>query len=197
MQVVIKTMTSNPWYEPDSAKGTPKDPEAQTQECSYRFQLLNIYLDGEANASERQQVEEWLASDQQLRTTYRQLLQLRQGISNLPIQEESTQQTAFSESSRREREVEQVLNRLERRQRRTWVWGGTAIAALFVGVVSGLSLIPRSQTPQLVQSPTLKPSTNVRESVTLALKRPVVEIPNMSVDPHGFETPQRATTGDR
>lgn len=175
-------MTSNSWYDPDSTQGRRENPEAQTPECSYRFQLLNAYLDGEANATERQQVEEWLASDPQLRTTYRQLLQLHQGLANLPVREESSQQRRVT--------VEQVLNRAQRRQRRTWIWGGGAIAALFVGVLSGLSLIPRSQTPQLVQSPTLQPSSNVRESITLALKRPVVEIPQMSVDPRGLESHQ-------
>ncbi|WP_071517620.1 hypothetical protein [Geitlerinema sp. PCC 9228] len=182
-------MTSNSWYEPDSAQGGPQDPQAQTPECSYRFELLNAYLDGEANASERQQVEQWLASDRKLRATYRQLLQLRQGISNLPIPEASTQPTDLV--------VEQVLQRAKRRQQRTWIWGGGAIAALFIGVVSGLSFFPRSQTPQLVQSPTLPPSTSVRESVTLALKRPVVEIPQMSVDPHRLDRQQKPTNGDR
>lgn len=50
-----------------------------------RFELLSAYLDGEVTASERRQVESWLATDAKTQCLYSRLLTLRQGLQTLPI----------------------------------------------------------------------------------------------------------------
>ena len=54
-----------------------------------RFELLSAYLDGEVSATERQQVETWLASDASLRDLHSKLLTLRQELVSLPAPSEA------------------------------------------------------------------------------------------------------------
>lgn len=139
-----------------------------------RFELLSAYLDGEVSADERRQVETWLASDTTCQRLYARLIKIRQGLKELPVpvSEQPVEQVA-----------EQVMFRLERRPRRTAVWGGV-IAALFVGAVVGT--LPRTEvTPSVAQSPENSyPSANAiapAEGLMIALDRPVIEIPKAAV----------------
>ncbi|MEB3356082.1 MAG: zf-HC2 domain-containing protein [Synechococcales bacterium] len=93
-----------------------------------RFELLSAYLDGEVTAEERRQVKQWLESDPSIQCLYARLLKLRRTMQTMPIpvSPQSTEQT-----------VEQVCNKIaQRRHRKTWAWGGAAIAALFVATFS-------------------------------------------------------------
>lgn len=145
--------------------------EAVTQMDSLqrdRFELLSAYIDGEVTAAERKQVQELLATDSDMQRLYTRLIKLRQGIQLLPVPAAAatTQKTA-----------EQVFSQIDRRRnRRTLIWGGAAIAALFVSAVSGIISGSRSLVPQLANKP-----DGASEPLMIALDQPVIEIPKGAV----------------
>lgn len=135
-----------------------------TMTCD-RFEMLSAYLDGEVSAAERRQVEEWLANDPATKALYSRLLTMQQSFQSLPIpaSEQSAQELAAK-----------VLQRVERKPKRMIVWGGCAIAALFVAVVSGVSSGRQSFAPQFAQSP----ANPEYDGLVVAVNEPVVEIIN-------------------
>lgn len=132
-----------------------------------RFELLSAYLDGEVTAAERRQVQQWLDNDPQMQRLYTRLLRLHHNIENIPIPktEESTEQLSQG-----------VFRRLDqrRRMRQILLWGGSAIAAVVVGGVSGLFPGTYSPTPQMAEVPLIE---NNPEPLMIALNRPAVNIP--------------------
>jgi len=144
-----------------------------------RFELLSAYIDGEVTAQERKQVQELLSTDSTMQHLYTRLMKLRQGMHELPVPASAStaQQTA-----------EQVFSRIDRRRnRRTVLWGGAAIAALFVSAVSGILPGSRSLVPQLAQNPDA-----TAETLEIALNQPVIEIPKAAViDPEKGVQPLR------
>lgn len=143
-----------------------------------RFELISAYLDGEVSASERKQVEDWLASDPVAKRLYKRLLTLRQGLQTLPVP--ATTQTS-------QQVTERVLQRLERRFRWRLVWGGGAIAALLLGGLSTI-LEDRAWAPQIAQVPLESPTVAITSPVSvssdalmIAIDRPIVEIPKAPV----------------
>jgi Putative zinc-finger len=138
-----------------------------------RFELLSAYLDGEVTAAERQQVEEWLATDVTVQQLHSRLLKLRQGFRSLPTPQLSQPVDVT---------VEKVFARLDRRPKLSLVWGGTAIAALFVGAVTVFYPIGRSPSPEMarVQPSVVQPSQEnpaEGDGLLVALDRPVLSIP--------------------
>jgi hypothetical protein len=130
-----------------------------------RFELLSAYLDGEVTATERREVEELLSSDPTVRGLYNRLLSLRHGLQDMPVPQ--SQQPAKVLAS-------QVFQRVDRKRNLTLVWAGSAIAAMFVAVMSGI--IPGEQllNRQFAEAPI--PASN--EGLMLALNEPVVDIVN-------------------
>jgi len=132
-----------------------------------RFELVSAYLDGEVTASERQQVQEWLANDPEVKGMYSRLVMIRGGMQTLtvPQSQRSVQQT-----------TQRVFAEIDRRQnKRRVVWGGAAIAALFVGAISSRQLMS-----QMAQAPV--PEAPVAPApLMVALNRPVIEIPKAAV----------------
>ncbi|MCC5634546.1 zf-HC2 domain-containing protein [Nostoc sp. CHAB 5844] len=145
-----------------------------------RFELLSAYLDGEVTATERRQVEEWLANDAAVQCLYARLLKLRQGLRTLPVP------TAAQPP---EVTAQKVFSRLRRRSRVAWTFGGAAVAACVIGVVSGLLPGSESRTPQLAQKPQVevdstsaaKTSATPAAPLMVALNNPVIEIPKAAV----------------
>lgn len=138
-----------------------------------RFELLSAYLDGEVTAAERRQVEQWLANEPEVQRLYARLLKLRQELRTLPVPAvQSTEQT-----------IQQVFRRLNRRVHLTIISGGTAIAALFIGAVSGV--LPDRQFVQIAELPESVAAPN--ETLMVALNTPVIEIPKAAV-----ATPEKA-----
>ncbi|NJO40423.1 MAG: Fis family transcriptional regulator [Cyanobacteria bacterium RU_5_0] len=142
-----------------------------------RFELLSAYLDGEVTADERRQVEDWLKTDPTMQCLYARLLKLRQGLRTIPIPESEQPVEQFAA---------QVVSRIERRPKRTILWGGMAIAAVFMGVVMGT--LPREPGFQVADSPspiTESPSrmaTSIPdEGLMIALDRPPIPIPKAAV----------------
>ncbi|HAT15631.1 MAG TPA: transcriptional regulator [Microcoleaceae bacterium UBA10368] len=126
-----------------------------------RFELLSAYLDGEVTAAERRQVDEWLANDPVTKRLYSRLLSMQQSFQSMPVpkSEQSAQELAAK-----------VLQRVERKPKRVMVWGGCAIAALLVAVVSGVAGGRQLFAPQFAQSGS--------DDLMVALNEPVVEIIN-------------------
>lgn len=146
-----------------------------------RFELLSAYLDGEVTAAERRQVEEWLANDPTVQRLHARLLKLRQGFQTMPL-------PAPAQSV--EETVNQVFARVDRRPKLSLVWGGAAIAALFVGAL--VSMLPggRGLMPQMAQSPnqevqspdsTTASTGSSSEALLIALDKPLVPIPKTPV----------------
>lgn len=152
-------MTSN--FNPPHNNQPPR-PE---QDC---FELLSAYIDGEVTAAERQQVQHLLDTDANTKKLYTQLLQLQQGIQNIPAPPK--QQSA-------EQLSEKVFQQIERRQhKRALVWGGGAIAAMLVAAVSGL--IPGINSPVLRVAESLQNQRpNGRVMLAIAVDKPAVQIP--------------------
>lgn len=136
-----------------------------------RFELLSAYIDGEVTAQERYQVQEWLATDPNMQRLHARLLRLRQETQRLPgpSREQSSQEL-----------VQEVFHRIDRRRtQRTVIWGGAAIAALFVSALSGVLPGSRSLIPQLAQTPKQEEAA---ESMII-VSRPLIEIPKAAVVP--------------
>ncbi|MEH2126194.1 anti-sigma factor family protein [Nostoc sp.] len=142
-----------------------------------RFELLSAYLDGEVTATERRQVEEWLANDASVQCLYARLLKLRQGLRTLPVP--AAQQSP-------EETVGQVLSRLRRRSRLNWMVGSAAVAACAIGAISGL-VGGGSMVQQLAQRPQREPIQTSSASIVppsplmVGLNNPVIEIPKAAV----------------
>jgi len=141
-----------------------------------RFELLSAYLDGEVTAAERKLVEEWLATDLTVQRLHSRLLKLRHGLQSMPIPAASQATEAM---------VDAVLARVERKPKLSLVWGGTAIAALFVGALVS-SILPGNQAPapQIAESkqPAVEaPQAAVNEVLLVALDKPLVDIPKTPV----------------
>ena len=135
-----------------------------------RFELLSAYIDGEVTAAERHQVQELLSRDSDMQRLYTRLMKLRQGLQQLPVPARETTATETAQ---------QVFSRIDRRRtRKAFIWGGAAIAALFVSAVSGVLPGSRSFVPQLAQSPEPEVAS---EPLMISANQPVIEIPKGTV----------------
>ncbi|MEG3861297.1 anti-sigma factor family protein [Microcoleus sp. herbarium12] len=130
-----------------------------------RFELLSAYIDGEVTAAERRQVEEWLTNDPTTKRLYSRLMMMQQGFASMPVP--ASQQSAQDLAAK-------VLRRVERKSKQTWVFGGGAIAALLVAVVSGVAGGRHFFAPEFARSP----ETAESDRLIVALNEPVVEIVN-------------------
>lgn len=156
-----------------------------------RFELLSAYLDGEVTAAERRQVEEWLTNDPTTKRLYSRLLMMQQSFQAMPVPaaEQSAQELATK-----------VLQRVERKPKKTWMVGGGAIAALLIAMVSGVGGGRQLFAPQFARSPVPAES----DGLIMALNEPLVEIVNpndlmlgvnapiMDIPKVGVATPQKS-----
>ncbi len=145
------------------------------------FELLSAYLDGEVTATERRQVEEWLSTDASIKCLYKRLLNLRQGLQNIPVPT-GNQSSATT--------VEQVLARVNRRYQLSWLFGGAAVAACILGAISGLfpgnssRMLEIATTPPAAElTPKATDQTSAESPLMVALNNPVIEIPKTAVAP--------------
>ena len=131
------------------------------------FELLSAYLDGEVTSEQRQQVQELLAKDEEIKALYRRLLNLREGFSNLP--------TPASEYTSQQLSA-QVFAKIDQRKkkRRAWLLGGGAIAATVITAVGGIMNQNRTALLQMAQE---NPSAPENESLIIALNEPIIELP--------------------
>jgi ferric-dicitrate binding protein FerR (iron transport regulator) len=147
-----------------STKHTETEARSLSQE---RFDLLSAYLDGEVTASERQQVQAWLDTDEQFQHQYHQLLLMQQGLNRAPAPA-----IASCDLS------QQVFHRLDRRRnQRNWaIAGGFTLLALVTSLISQYNPLENSWVPKLANHFSAPAQINP-EPLVLALNRPLVEIP--------------------
>jgi anti-sigma factor RsiW len=131
-----------------------------------RFELLSAYLDGEATASERQQVQAWLASDPAFANQYRQMQRMQQAISAIPVPSSDKSATQLADA---------VFTKIERRRTRNklrWIGGGAIAATLMTALASlgGLFGTNNSQWQMANKANTPAP-------LMVALNDPILSIP--------------------
>jgi len=132
------------------------------------FELLSAYLDGEVTAQQREEVQELLANDPEIQSLYRRLLYLRDEFHNL-----STPQPEYTPQELSSAVFAKIDQ--ENRRRKTYIWGGGAIAALVVATVGGV--LNGNRTP-LLQMANQEDVNNNEENLVIALNEPVISLPN-------------------
>ena len=143
-----------------------------------RFELLSAYLDDEVSATERQQVEEWLATDADFHSQYLNLCRLQYGLRSLPHPHRSMSP---------EQAVENVMARANRKPKLI-IWGslGVATAAVVMGGIAGLFSGNTNPIPQTAQEPVDPKSVFVNpplaepidpSELMIALDQPPVDVP--------------------
>lgn len=141
-----------------------------------RFELLSAYLDGEVTASERQQVQAWLATDPAFAKQYRQMQQMQQAMSAIPVPSSDRSATQLADA---------VFTKIERRSTRNklrWIGGG-AIAATLMTALAGLGGLFGTNNSQLQMAGT---KANTPAPLMVALNDPILSIPMKS---EGMQVP--------
>lgn len=130
------------------------------------FELLSAYLDGEVTASERQEVQKWLAEDPEVQQLYSRLQLLRDKFKTFPTPEPEYSAQDITNN---------VFAAIDEKQktRKRWLWGGGAIAALVVATVG--SIFSESNSPMLQFAQQEK-----TEALMIALNKPIIDIPSES-----------------
>jgi len=102
------------------------------------FELLNAYLDGEATAAQRRQIEDWLTSDSAVQCLYARALELRQRwqLMSSPL----AQQPIASKGK-------QVFSCRKTKPKSDVLWKATILAVVLLGALSGV--LPERQSPVL------------------------------------------------
>ena len=137
-----------------------------------QFELLSAYLDDEVTATERQRIEQWLATDESGKRLYMRLLKLRHGVRSISIPK------CYASSSDL---FSLVWKRIIFRRRINWMWGSAAIAACVIGSLSGI-LPGNTSRLQLAQKKIDSVQTQVPIApLMVALNNPIVEIPKTAV----------------
>ncbi|WP_293066171.1 MULTISPECIES: anti-sigma factor [unclassified Okeania] len=127
-----------------------------------RFELVSAYLDGEVTPSQRREVELLLATDPVAKHLYQRLLQLHSEFQRMPVPPKVEPVEIM---------VDRVFDKIDRRSKRNFVLGGSAIAALCIAFISGIISNSRTNILQLAEH-------SNSETVQIALNEPVIEIVN-------------------
>lgn len=127
-----------------------------------RFELLSAYLDGEVTAKERRQVQQLLDTDPQFNQLYVQLSRLQREILTIPFPKSPVSPQRLSE---------RVFEKVDRQNQtqRLIPWGGVVIATVVMGIIYNFYIEKQSLSPNIADVEA--------ESLTIALNRPLVEMP--------------------
>jgi anti-sigma factor RsiW len=131
-----------------------------------RFELLSAYLDGETTASERQQVQAWLATDTAFANQYRQMKRMQQAMSAIPVPSSDRSATQLADA---------VFTKVEQQRKRNkirWIGGG-AIAATLMTALAGLGGLFGTNNSQLQMAN----KANTPAPLMVALNDPILSIP--------------------
>jgi len=145
--------------------------ENQQRPPRERFELLSAYLDGEVTADERKLVQHWLDTDPKFQLLHRRMLELRQGLQKMPVPASS--QSAEQLSATVFKKIDQ-----RQRQRKALLWGGPAIAALFLGLFT--TIIPKTGFNPF--QPEFAQNQGDSEPLQIALNRPTVPLSDRKAD---------------
>ncbi|HHP7232150.1 MAG TPA: anti-sigma factor family protein [Xenococcaceae cyanobacterium] len=139
------------------------------------FELLSAYIDDEVTPQERQQVQQWLDNDPEIKQVYLQLLSLQNEIQAL-----SVPASAVVPPETVAKNVFVTLDRT-RNYRKILVWGGGAIAATMVATLSGLLPGLNSSSLRLADAINQRIRTEEPVLVAVTLNQPAVKIPKTAV----------------
>jgi anti-sigma factor RsiW len=129
-----------------------------------RFELLSAYLDGEVTASERKQVEAWIATDRAFQQQYRQMQSIQHAMPRISVPS-SQSTTALADG---------VFGQIDRNRNRKLSWiGGGAIAATVLAAVTGLGGLLGDR-PQLQFASN---KANTPAPLMVALNDPILAMP--------------------
>ncbi|WP_126147715.1 anti-sigma factor family protein [Synechococcus elongatus] len=146
------------------------------------FELLSAYLDNAVTATERKQVEQWLAEDADAQATFAQLRQLQQVWSR--------QRLAVISSDRSAEAIAAAVFADPRVRRRRWQrWAIPTGLAAMVAVAVGNSLVPEFSVRTATNRDPVMAPYPTGEPLFLALDEPVIELPrnpNNRVKPAAF-----------
>lgn len=168
----------------------------QRDHCQWdHFERLSAYLDGELTVAQRQQVEQWLATDPEAQRLYQRLLTLKALLPQLPVPTSPCPADYLAA---------QVIAKAQCRPRAVWVWGGigATLAASVVGILNGLILNPLPRPQVAITSPaSLNPEASplpiepTAGGLMLSLDRPPVAIPVSKTAPTAMPaaSPQHPT----
>ncbi|BDA39915.1 hypothetical protein CPARK_000075500 [cyanobacterium endosymbiont of Braarudosphaera bigelowii] len=128
---------------------------------SKRFELLSAYIDGEVTSKESRMIKYWLDTDPNFNKSYKALLRIKREtfIISTPVSIKS--KSAFSQD---------IFDKIDRQQRKKF---NTILGSLgtMVMIFSGIWLQDGFIFHHYVQK-------NENQALTIALNRPVLEIPN-------------------
>ena len=147
------------------------------------FELLSAYIDNEVTPQERQQVQQWLDNDPEIKQLYLQLLNLQSGIQGLSVPSPPT-----ITSDKLSENVFATIDKT-RNRKKLLVWGGGAVAATIIATISGF--FPGSNSPSLRLADSVNQETP-QEPVLVAvtLNQPAIKIPKAAVASSTFIEPE-------
>ena len=132
------------------------------------FELLSAYLDGELEPAECARVQQWLDENAEIKRVYTRLLKLQSQMQNSAAPP-STISTAELSAG--------VFHQLDhtKRQQRSLVWCGSAIAAAVLAAMSGMLSGINFSSLRMAKSP----ETNFSAPIMLAVavNKPAINIP--------------------
>jgi anti-sigma factor RsiW len=138
-----------------------------------QFELLSAYLDDEATASERYEVEALLESDEAFARQYRQMLRIQTSLPTMSVPSAHQSPEALAAA---------VFAEIDRpRKRKMTIIGGGAIAAGVLSVVAGLTGLIGGNDPQPQFA-----KGNAPAPIMVALNDPILSIP---VKGEGMQVP--------
>ncbi|ACK73497.1 putative transmembrane anti-sigma factor [Gloeothece citriformis PCC 7424] len=156
--VVENTIVNNPEF------GSDTPPLAEDFEEEAYLELLSAYIDGEVDASERKQVQEWLDNDPKIHQQYMRMLRVQEAFRQTPVPPVSSV-SSFELS-------EQVFQRLDReRKGRFLSFGVVIVGAISIGMLTSVLVKGNSDIPKLAQE----------EGLMIALNYPVIDIPSATI----------------
>lgn len=153
-----------------------------------KFELLSAYLDGEVDASERQQVEEWLRTDAAFKLQYQRLQGMHRAIEQLPLAEAALPVDDLAD---------RVFAKIEARRQSKWLKiGGGALAATVVAAGAGMAGIWNGFNSPMPQMAQLSLPTEVLANLEIipnpaplmvALNDSIVQIPQKGQKSHSHD----------
>lgn len=95
------------------------------------FELLSAYLDGEVTPNQRQEIQELLESDAHVQELYQRLQNLRTAFQEMPYPQSNCSSQQLSN------QVFAYIDQ-ERKTKKRWLWGSTAIATLLIAAIGNI-----------------------------------------------------------
>ncbi len=145
------------------------------------FELLSAYLDGEVTPTQRQEIQELLESDAHVQELYQRLQKLRTAFHEMPYPQ------SHCSSQQLSNQVFAYIDQ-ERKIKKRWLWGSTAIATLLVAAIGNIlvdsesSWQPVAQKEEQIIATINEPIIYIQlpetqESLNLSINAPIFAMP--------------------